>query len=410
MPPVWVPRRCSYGPALESIRRSSYLWEAVPTLARGDAERLLRFVSAADDIAAEEPFTPETLTALGELVEADEISYSELDRVRGRVRQDVVREPCDPPHWSPDPADIWDVISNEHPVCMSHQRGHFNALKLSDFWTLRELRRTRTYEIWCRPWRIEHSMSAAIPSPLWHTKTFIFSRRHGDFGERDRLVLDLLQPHFARIWHATRTRRLLVAALTALGGASDQGRRGAVVVDALGRPEFISPPARRLLDEFFGGPADELPTAVVAWIGRRDAAPFVVRSGWRRLRIERSGDALLLAGVDGRRQAHPEGAGGPLLGRAREDERPGGRGALALARHCAEAPGERVCEARRTDADGRGGALPRVRRGGRGRVRVAAPSSLLTPSLRGCYAAGPGSRDGRGNVATPRGGAGRLCC
>jgi hypothetical protein len=61
----------------------------VPTLARGDVERLLRFVSAADEIAAEEPFTPETLAAVGEVVAADYISYSELDRVRARDRLKV---------------------------------------------------------------------------------------------------------------------------------------------------------------------------------------------------------------------------------------------------------------------------------------------------------------------------------
>jgi DNA-binding CsgD family transcriptional regulator len=268
--------------------------EAVATLGKGDAERLLRFVAVADELSAGEPFTPETLAALGELVEADYIGYCELDRVRGRDRLMVERDGDAAPDWEPDPADVWDVIANEHPVCMRHQRGDFVALKLSDFWTLRELRRTRTYEIWCRPWGIEHSISVAIPSPLWHTKTFILDRRRGDFGERDRLVLDLLQPHLARIWHAARMRRLLSAALTALGGASDQDSRGAVLLDAAGRAEFVSPPGRRLLHEFFGAEGDHLPAAVTRWLEQGANPPLTARIGWRRLRIERSGDALLL--------------------------------------------------------------------------------------------------------------------
>jgi DNA-binding CsgD family transcriptional regulator len=186
------------------------------------------------------------------------------------------------------------VIANEHPVCRRHQRGSLEALKLSDFWTLRQLRRTRTYEIWCRPWGIEHSISSPIPSPLWHTKTFILDRRRGDFTERDRLALDLLQPQFERIWHASRTKRLLSAALTALSGASDQDTRGAVLLDAGGTPAFMTPPARRLLHEFFGAGGDELPPAVVAWLEEGARARLIVWADLRRLEIQRSGDALLL--------------------------------------------------------------------------------------------------------------------
>jgi DNA-binding CsgD family transcriptional regulator len=251
-------------------------------------------VSAADEIAAEEPFTPQSLVALGELVDADYISYCELDRVRGRCRLMVERDGDVSPDWEPDPADVQDVITNEHPVCQRHQRGYIGTLKLSDFWTLRELLRTRTYEIWCRPWRVQHSMSVPIPSPLWHTKTFIVDRHRGDFGERDRLVLDLLQPHFGRIWRAARTRRLLSAALATLDGASDRDTRGAVFLDSAGRAEFASPPARRLLREFFGAGEVELPAAVVSWLERGARANLTARTGWRRLTIQRAGDVLLL--------------------------------------------------------------------------------------------------------------------
>jgi DNA-binding CsgD family transcriptional regulator len=38
-----------------SIRESAYLWVAVPVLARGDAERLLRFVSEAESLGGDNP-------------------------------------------------------------------------------------------------------------------------------------------------------------------------------------------------------------------------------------------------------------------------------------------------------------------------------------------------------------------
>jgi len=275
---------------------------AVPTLARRDAEQLLRFVGLADELAADEPFTPATLDALGELVEAEYVDYIELDHIRRRAHVGVLRDGDAVPAWEPDDADVWDVIANHHPICIRQQRGDVAALKLSDFWTLRELRRTRTYEIWCRPWDVERSISVALPSPPWQTRTFTFDRRRRDFDERDRLVLDLLRPHLARTWRAARTRRCLSATLTALERTPETDTRGAVVLDATGTPVLVTPPAQRLLDEFFGVREGELPTEVAVWLESRDRPTLIVRSGQRRLQIERSGDTLLL-------QEAPEDAG-----------------------------------------------------------------------------------------------------
>ena len=264
------------------------------TLARGDAERLLRFVSVADELATEEPVVPETLTEFGRLVEADLVGYWELDLVRRQVRCEVLRPgDQDTPEWEPDLADAWDLIATQHPLCARHHRGEIGALKLSDCWTLRELRRTRTYELLCRPWGIEHSLTVAIPSPLWRTMGFAFERRSGDFGERDRRVLDLLQPHLVRIWRAARTRRVLASALRGLDQAPEGESRGVVVVRPPSQLEYASPPARRLLREFFPTRSDGLPGELVSWLDGA-AEPLVVARGDRVLRIERSGDALLL--------------------------------------------------------------------------------------------------------------------
>jgi hypothetical protein len=100
-----------------------------------------------------------------------------------------------------DEALFWAVVVNEHPVCVRHQLGDFAALKLSDFVSRRQLHESRLYDVWFRPGGIEHELNIPIPSPLWHTKTFLFDRGRGrDFTERDRLVLDRLQPHLARLW------------------------------------------------------------------------------------------------------------------------------------------------------------------------------------------------------------------
>jgi len=180
-------------------------------LAARDVERLLRFVSDAEELVNESGFTPDLLTELGKLVPADSVSYCEQDRVRKDVRAYVERPGDDSP--LPD-VPYWD-IAHEHPVCRAHNGSVFGAYKLSDFVSLGRLHRTRVYALWFRPSGTEHELNVALPSPLWHTKTFLFDRGPAspDFGERDRLVLDLLQPHLARLWRRAHAPRAEVAQL-----------------------------------------------------------------------------------------------------------------------------------------------------------------------------------------------------
>jgi DNA-binding CsgD family transcriptional regulator len=257
-------------------------------LARGDAERLLRLVAEAGSIGGDEPFTEEFLVELGRLVPADSVTYSELDRVGKRHLCEVSR-PGD--GWDDSPGldrVFWDVAIKEHPICLRHAQGIFGALKVSDFLTQRELHRTRLYDLWFRPFGVEHTLSVGIPSLPSHTKTFIFDRRRGQFSERDRLVLDLLQPHLDHLWRAARTRRLLAAALAGLDQAKAGESRGVLLVSARDELDYVSEPARRLLSEFA---ADG---ALAEWLEARCPRPLVLSLGGRRLIVERVGDALLV--------------------------------------------------------------------------------------------------------------------
>jgi DNA-binding CsgD family transcriptional regulator len=262
----------------------------VTALARGDAERLLRFVAGAEDLAGDDPFPPPVLTELGELVHADWIAYCEQDRVRQRILLNTVRP--GQVDWVTE-CSYWDIAA-EHPVCAYHNTGDARALKLSDFLTLRELRRTRIYAVWFHPANTEHELDVAIPSPPWHTKTFLFDRERRDFTQRDRLVLDLLQPHLGRLWRAAQTRRRLHAAIAGLEWTSERDPRGVILLAPDGCIEFASPPARRLMREYFGGPHEaELPPALAQWL--ESGSPTLARRlGDRRLTVDRSGVALLL--------------------------------------------------------------------------------------------------------------------
>ena len=151
-----------------------------------------------------------------------------------------------------------------------------------------ELHRTPFYDVVLRPYGVEHELELDIPSPPSHWKTFFFDRAERAFSERDRLVLDLLQPHLARLWESARTRRELAAALVGLDQAEAHESRGVILLGARGEVEYASEPARRLLREF-------APDGVlVDWLASASRRPLVHHRGERRLIVERVGDALLL--------------------------------------------------------------------------------------------------------------------
>lgn len=266
-------------------------------LSTGDGERLLRFVAEADRIGGDEPFTPELLVELGELVQADWVSYSELDRVRCRTLLGVARAGDEDDVKDDAMSTIfWSIVVEQHPVCVRHQQGRFRALKLTDFGTRRELHDSLVYDVWLKPLGVEHELNVPIPSPLWHTKTFLFDRSGGrDFTERDRLVLDLLQPHLTRLWEAARTRRLLSAALARLDGAAAHDASGVVLLDGTERIDFVSAPARRLLREFFPPQAGgRLPKELASWLEAGGTTPFQQRRDTYLLTVARNNGALLL--------------------------------------------------------------------------------------------------------------------
>jgi DNA-binding CsgD family transcriptional regulator len=281
---------------LESIRHSSYLLRAVAALSTRDAERLLRFVAEAESIGGDQPFTGDVLVELGRLIEADWVTYTEVDHVRRRVLAYVPRPGEEDDEGTEIDDESWELMP-EHPVCRYwRESGRLVPMRLSDVITRRELHQNRFYDVALRPWGVEHELKVRLASPLWHAKTFILSRKLGrDFTKRDRLVLELLTPHLTRLWQAARTRRLLAAALGELERAPSTDSTGVVLLGPTGGMEFASPPAQRLLRTYFAAMSGgRLPSALVSWLESGSAQPLHRRRGAQSLAVERSADTLLL--------------------------------------------------------------------------------------------------------------------
>lgn len=145
---------------------------AVPALARGDAERLLRFVGEAEGLGGDQPFTGDLLVELGRLVEADSVFYQEHDCVPRPHLVEVQRTGDDPLYYIKESC----VLYLDTPIRQRRGRGNFGALKISDFQTRRELHGTRFYDVVLRQYGFEHELEIDIPSPPLHWKTFFFDR------------------------------------------------------------------------------------------------------------------------------------------------------------------------------------------------------------------------------------------
>jgi DNA-binding CsgD family transcriptional regulator len=169
----------------------------VEALRHSEVAQLVSFVHDAAETESQLPFPPELLVRLAELVPTAEIvSYCELDWERRRVVY-----VADQLEWTRDADDgdaDWE-LHEQHPVCDYFARtSDFRPRRMSDLLPPYEWRSRELYNLFFRPYQYE--LDTRIPSPRpRYTRTFLFHAQRRDFGERDRLVLDLLRPHLERL-------------------------------------------------------------------------------------------------------------------------------------------------------------------------------------------------------------------
>jgi len=275
----------------------------VTRLRNSDLEAVVEFLGEASTVDGPDPFPRPLLESLHRLVPSDEVVYDELDRVRETLlREEIFPGGID----GPDEPTYWDV-RDQHPVCRHHEvAGEFRALKISDFLTRSELRRTDIYWDWFHPWGVEYQMSVGLDAPLSHTKVFLFIRAGGrDFNERDRAVLDYLRPQLARLYDAAQARRRAAQSLALL----DEADAGLVILDHAGLIEHVTPEALRLLTAYFRDYRHELPEEIVGWLHAQSRDP---------LRVDGEEQSLVVRLVAGALFLEEERAAPPLTDRERE--------------------------------------------------------------------------------------------
>ena len=140
-------------------------------------------------------------------------------------------------------------------------------------------------------WDLRDRMWIQIAGPSW--AGIVFDACDRSFGDRDRELARMLQPHLGEIWRNASVRRRLGAALSAL---EHEQSTGVLLLDAAGRVEYASGPARRILTDHFDVPPGGLPDGIAEW--REDADErLLLATGDPTIVVEASedGSALLLS-------------------------------------------------------------------------------------------------------------------
>ncbi|HYT78313.1 MAG TPA: helix-turn-helix transcriptional regulator [Actinomycetota bacterium] len=267
-----------------------------------DLAAVLDFLTEARSLDAPVPFTPELVDRLMKVVDCDTARYKELDVAR---RVEIAHLPCsaEMDAFPLDPEGMteadWDELSRNpcFRASRSEPSGIFIASELiarpvSPEEVLGWQEEFRRYDFVDRMW-------IGISGPT--CGGVAFDRSEQKFGEQDRQLARVLQPHLGELWREASVRRRLRAALAAL---DQEGEDGVLLVSAAGAIEFASDSARRILRDHFGTSAVRMPEAIADWYASGRMIPLVVAAGGARLVVEATegGSALLLrerpAGVE----------------------------------------------------------------------------------------------------------------
>jgi DNA-binding NarL/FixJ family response regulator len=194
----------------------------------------------------------------------------------------------------------WELLQ-QHPVCSRRQRsGDWTTPHtVSDYLTQREFRRLPLWNEVYREAGVNYWLDMGLPVHHGHTRVFISVHGTRDFGDRERLLLRLLEPHLERRARDVETVTAAVDALLAVEEACDEAR-DVVLAGAHGTIEFASPRSRALLAEYFGTKNGTLPPPLLR------SGTVVARAESRRLTVRVARVAGLIVALLGEEDARVE--------------------------------------------------------------------------------------------------------
>lgn len=266
-----------------------------PPVGRNDLTALLGFLEDAAAAAGTEPFTPHLIDGLTEVVGCEYARYKEIDFAR---RVEIAHVPCSAEldAFGGEPVEMteadWNAVPSDpcYRATFAEPTGIFIASDLA----ARSAVSPGASERWQAEfdrWDLRDRMWIQIDGPPW--AGIVFDACDRSFGDRDRELARMLQPHLGEIWRNASVRRRLGAALSAL---EHEQSTGVLLLDGAGRVEYASGSARRILTDHFEVPPGGLPDGIAEW--REDADErLLLAAGDPTILVEASedGSALLLS-------------------------------------------------------------------------------------------------------------------
>jgi DNA-binding CsgD family transcriptional regulator len=265
-----------------------------------DWQAILDFLGEAHGVVSDEPFPVELIDSLRQLLRSDLAGFDEMDREKRLVLTHIDTPEIEPQEGGNVDDELWELLE-EHPLCCYHRDStDLGAVKLSDFFTARQLRSLPIWTKWFAPWGVSDELEIGISPSKRFTRNFVFDRLGGTFTERDRQVLNVLRPHLVALYERARERRLASALLAAVDENLDAALVG---FSRNGRVDYVTDAAGRMLREYFGaevGPT--LPWPVGDWLSGEfgPAGPFVVERPRWRLVVRLVADRMLLLSEEAR--------------------------------------------------------------------------------------------------------------
>jgi DNA-binding CsgD family transcriptional regulator len=162
-------------------------------------------------------------------------------------------------------------FQHQHPVIAVHgPTGIHPARTISDYATARQVRRLDLYQALYRPLGIADQITSNAAGPGGITIGLAICRAGWGFTDRDRLLLDLLHP-FLSLGPARAARLQRIAQChRALAGDPAHAADSLVVLTRRRRIAWMTPPARRMLVDWFGyGGGSELPAELSSALAQR---------------------------------------------------------------------------------------------------------------------------------------------
>lgn len=255
----------------------------------------LRTTGALAELDDLDDYAQRTIELLGELIPCDMTSYNVVDP--SCASASVVADPADAVFAGG--LELFAHFAHQNPL-VSHyaHTGDGSALRISDFLTRRELHDTDLYDLVYRHLRLEYQLAITVPSPRRELGMpgeligLTLSRADRDFSEGERLLLELVRPHFAA---ALRRAHELALARAIGSGAQADRSRWLLLATHDGTVAWANAAAAEGLGVAAG---ERLPAAVIEWWAperarhEREPSPQpAIRHEGRRLRAQLVRDA-----------------------------------------------------------------------------------------------------------------------